>query len=92
MTGPAVQRFGSGGIPLGSEVIVSSTAAFNAQVVAMDDDGEFTVLWADEGRILGRTFDAAGNGGAEFVEVGHSSLPYLASQPAAARRWPRRSA
>jgi hypothetical protein len=72
--GVFAQRFSSAGTPLASEFRVSSYTAGNVirPAVAMDDDGDFVVVWTSQDaplsfEVFGRRFDSAGAAqGAEF--------------------------
>ena len=63
------RRYNAAGLPLGGEFLVNTTTAGSQREpnIAMDNAGNFTVVWDNDGRPTGRSFDAAGSpDGGEF--------------------------
>jgi cysteine-rich repeat protein len=56
------QRFGAGGVPVGSEFLVNAYTTGNQSEpdVAVEASGEFLVVWENGGEIFGRHFDPGG--------------------------------
>jgi hypothetical protein len=60
------QRYNSAGTPLGGEFMINTQTGIDAAIpaIAMDDDGDFAVVWrqydADASGIFGQRFDGAG--------------------------------
>ncbi|MCR4412221.1 MAG: S1 family peptidase [Thermoguttaceae bacterium] len=85
------RRFSSAGVPLSGEFLANATInpAQTASDVAMDDDGNFVVVWQSDGQdgvgwgVYGQRFDANGNMvGAEFRVNDYTASDQVAPQVA----------
>lgn len=64
-SGIFAQRFNATGAKVGSEIRVNNTTSGTQSepAVAMNDSGQFAVVWDDDGGVHARTYEADGTGG-----------------------------
>jgi len=78
----SLRRFNAAGQPQGSEIVTSASGPFNASGrVAMDDAGDFALVWKNERNnnnydICAQRFDAAGRKAGKQLVANSPPIPY----------------